>query len=92
MRRAGIASSLRGKGFSRGPPRKHERGGHRHTMLRVLSLALGAGALLSADAFMTAPSALRPNLRAAARPMSASSGGFPCPASFLSHLSLCDRR
>jgi len=35
-----------------------------------LTLALGASALLSADAFMVTPAALRPTLRATARPVS----------------------
>jgi hypothetical protein len=41
-------------------------------MRRVLAMAAGASALLSADAFMTAPAGagLRPTLRAAARPVS----------------------
>jgi len=41
-------------------------------MRRVLAVAAGASALLSADAFMTAPTGagLRPTLRVAARPVS----------------------
>jgi hypothetical protein len=41
-------------------------------MRRVLAMAAGASALLSADAFMTAPAGagLRPTIRVAVRPVS----------------------
>ena len=38
--------------------------------IRAVSVALGASALFSADAFMKTPAALRPTLRAATRPVS----------------------